>query len=85
MKPTRHLINILALVSFAFGFAGETEMSAKHHDVSASESTRMVEPKETMDCGKCVSCTGGVKKMISPKVRETGPVDAFPVSLLYIP
>lgn len=77
MRLTRTTIAILALASFAF--AGETKMEAKHHEAPAAEA------KEVKNCEPCKCCAMGSKKMVPPKVRETGPDDAFPVSLLYIP
>ena len=68
MRLTRNTIAILALASFAFAFAGETKMGAKHHEAPAAES------KEKKDCERCKGCGEGPKKMIAPKVRETGPV-----------
>ncbi len=85
MRLARNTIAILALASFTFAFAGETRMRAKHHEAAASEAKTMAESKEMKDCEQCSRCVMGTKKMGLPKVRETGPDDAFPVSLLYIP
>lgn len=71
MRFTRHLLAILALASFTFAFAEDTEKGAKHHEAPAAES------KEMKDCGQCCGqCKGsakGAKRTPPPKVRDTGP------------
>lgn len=79
MRLTRNAIAILALASFTFAFAGETGKDAKRHEASAAES------KEMKDCEQCKGCVKGVKKTPPPKVRDTGPDNALPGSLSYIP
>lgn len=79
MKSTRNVLAILALASFAFAFAQEPGTSAKHPETTASESKGTAESKATneskemQNCGQCKDCTKGGKKMIPPKVRDTGP------------
>jgi hypothetical protein len=80
MRQSRNILAFLALASFTFAFAEEPRMDMKHHEATASESKgrheskEMAESKETKGCGQCQGCMMGAKKMVPPKVRETGPV-----------
>jgi hypothetical protein len=74
MKYPRAFLAVLALAAFTFAIAEEPAKDGKHHETTASESKGKPDSKEANGCGQCNGCASGAKKMVPPKVRETGPL-----------
>lgn len=80
MKPTRNVLAILALASFAFAFAEEPGAGAKPHEATAcaskgtTKSKGKMIPTEVKPPAPCNCCEKSAEKMDSPKDREAEPL-----------
>lgn len=76
MKFTRNLITLLALTSVTAAIAGDNRWFAgKYRPAATASAPQSTASQDTKNGEKCECCEKTGKKMVPPKVRETGPAE----------